>query len=125
MPFKRTHVTCIMWLGPIHECHEQGRGSAGTCLPVVSPWQPLQHSQTAFAGLDDDAYVFVNNLMDLLDTFDPEVPQLLGNGAYGFGPSSNPTSGQATRWPMPLPMDLSCCAKAKGSTLKSNSQHPC
>ena len=76
------------------------------------------------AGLDDDAYVFVNNLMDLLDSFDPEVPQLLGNAAYSFGASSNPTSGQAAKWPMPLAPDLSCYANVKGLTLKERPPTP-
>ena len=106
--------------GPTHECHECERGrTTGTRLPVVSPWLSLQHFKT-FAGLDDDAYVFVNNLMDLLDTFDPEVPQLLGNGAYGFHPSSNPNSGQATRWPIPLPLNLT----RQGQGLDSQEQPP-
>ncbi len=102
--------------------------TASTCSPAGSPLLSLQ-LPTTFAGLDDDAYVFVNNLMDLLDTFDPEVPQLLGNGLYGFGPSSNPHSGQTARWPMPCNLLLGLrnrsYTKVQGLTPRSNTPHLC
>ena len=97
---------------------------AHACL--LSAHGCVDSTPTTCAGLDDDAYIFANNLMDLLDTFDPEVPQLLGNGAYGFGPSSNPNSGQATRWPIPLPLDLGQRQLPhQGLILRSNPQHLC